>query len=538
MSTEQLGKALGHIGAKIIRYNPDKQKSVVTKNGSMTVKKFAAYVRGELMKTEEGITGYPKVLLACDKEEKMHELVEQYAEEHKLNANDQAVMIPEELKGLVLNCDMTAKGRDDRFFLTHSDETVSRISGEVYIGISGMKVQDAFDTARKVIPEYLPREAAGILDIKYKGKESQVFNKYIPPEWKKYPYKRKLPDELPSLFRKLVNHLFPIKEEREYFFSWLYASLFERSFVYLVLCSKPGTGKNRLKLVMRALHGLANSVDGKRSTLVERFNSQLSDSTLAWFDELSYDMDMENVMKELQNDSISIERKGVDATRATRIHASIVISNNKPRDNYIAFDARKFVPLKVTGKRLEASMLPSEIDLLTKKVENEDADTFDIKFLAQIAMWVKKHGKNHRWANLEYRGPMFWTLAHTSMSRWQKRAAISVLEANPKSSARIVYNEEKGFLWSSLQEVTQKRNGDRSLQFPDFTTVKYFFDIFKDGKGEKAFKTRSISGNIMGDFYVKPLIENMKIVTEASHLGKTNEESKEQKAKKEEYLDL
>src|SRR5690606_21243232 len=111
--------------------------------------------------------------------------------------------------------------------------------------------------------------------------------------------------------------------------SWLYHSMFKRSFVYLILCGAPGTGKNRLKLVLRALHGHINTIDGKRSTLIERFNSQLADSTLAWFDELHYNMEMENTMKELQNDSISIERKGIDATRSTSIHASLIISNNK-----------------------------------------------------------------------------------------------------------------------------------------------------------------------------------------------------------------
>ena len=386
-----------------------------------------------------------------------------------------------------------------------------------------------------MIPEYLPRSKPGIDKLKSKGKESVVFNKYIPPLWKNYQEFDKLPDRLPTIFEKLVTHLFPIAEEREYFYAWLHASMYSRAFVYLVLCGAPGTGKNRLKLILRALHGHANSIDGKRSTLVERFNSQLSDSTLAWFDELHYDMDMENIMKELQNDTISIERKGVDATRATRIYASLVISNNKPRDNYIAFDARKFVPLKVTSKRLEQSMTKEEIDQLTAKVENEDSETFDIKFLAQIAKWIKKHGKSNKWPQLEYKGPMFYTLAHTSMSRWQKKAATMVLEANPQTSARITYDEEKGFLWSSMQEINQKKNGDRSLQFPDFTSVKYFFDIFKDGQGRKAFKTRNVKDNIMGDFWVKPLFEHTAIITEQKVLS---QRGKPDEGQKEEYYDL
>ena len=132
----------------------------------------------------------------------------------------------------------------------------------------------------------------------------------------------------------------------------MYAALFNRAYTFLILCGAGGIGKNRLKLVNKALHGHHNAIDGKKSTFTERFNSQLYDCTEAWFDELTYTMDMENVMKEIQNDTISIERKGIDATRSTKIYASSVISNNKPRDNYIAFDARKFVPLQLTNNRL------------------------------------------------------------------------------------------------------------------------------------------------------------------------------------------
>lgn len=532
-ANEQLAAALEKLNIEIIRYVPDKVKALVTKSGSMTVKKLMETVASNKTTLKKDSQD---VCLANEQE--LNKMIYDYAEEKGLlNAN--LVGIPEELQGLQLNCDLSAKNKDDEFFLTYDDETVSRVSGKAYIGILGLKQVDAYNMARKVIPEYLPRARPGVAIRKTKGKEGSVFNKYIPPDWKRYPNRKELPDKLPVLFEKLVRHLFPLVEEREFFYSWLYSSMFDRAMTYLVLCGPPGTGKNRLKLVMRALHGHANATDGKKSTLVERFNSQLSDTTMCWFDELHYDMDMENVMKELQNDTIAIERKGVDATRATRIHASLIISNNKPRDNYIAFDARKFVPLQITPKRLEESMTPAEIDELTKKVENEDSSTFDIKFLAQIAMWIKRRGLNEKWPNLEYRGPMFWKLAHTSMSRWQKKAATVVLETNPKSSGRIIYDEKKGFLWSSIHEISQRKNGDRSLQFPDFSTVKYFFDIFKDSNGKKAFKTLEVHDNIMNDFYVRPLIARVEIITEAKVMdGHVRKESSKKEKGDEEILDL
>jgi hypothetical protein len=104
---------------------------------------------------------------------------------------------------------------------------------------------------------------------------------------------------------------------------------------------------------------------------------------------------------------------------------------------------------------------------------------------------------------------------------------------------RAVVDPKKGILWSSIQELSQKKNGDRSLQFPDFTTIKYFFDIFLDSKGNKAFKTESIRDDIMGDFWVKPVVGNLKIVTEAELLGEQNDRTiKADKRKTAESYDL
>lgn len=524
----ELAAALDSIKLKILKYDPEKRAAlVISRRGSMGIDKFCALVQKELGK---GLIKFPAVFTAVHDEAEMEKLVEEYVAQHTAPEPEAEFEIPDQLKGLTLNMDMSAS--ETKLFLTDENDLISEISGNSYIKICKLKELDAVEMARKVIPQYLPRDESGVSIKKFAGKEKEVFNTYIPPIWTRYA-EGKLPDQLPELFDKLVKHVFPIREEREYFFSWLYHSLYDRAFVYMILCGAPGTGKNRLKLVMRALHGHTNTIDGKRSTLRERFNAQLADSTLLWFDELSYDHEMENNMKELQNDSISIERKGVDATRSTRIYASTVISNNKPRDNFISFDSRKFAPLSINHSRLETSMKPSEIDKLSKKVEDQESETFDPVFLAQIAKWVEKHGKSDKWPHLEYRGPMFYKLAHTSMTRWQKKAVTMILGANPKIQTRLKTDPEKGFLWSSLEEISIKKHGDKSLQFPDYTSVKYFFDIFVDAKGRKAFETTMISGDIMGDFWVKSLFK-VKIMTEAQVMNpvtKGNENGKTSSSK-------
>lgn len=528
----QLHDALESASIKILKYDPEKQRPVKTNTSTVSIEKFAKLLFERL---GPKIASFPDVFLATQDLAKMEDMIAAYAEETGvITVPKEGVPLPPEMENLTLNMNLSAKGRDDKFFLTHPDETVSVYSGEIYLMLKRMDPLTAASIARKVVPQYMPRTPKGVSDLDLNGKQTTVFNMYTPPLWKKCKKWKTLPDKLPPLFEKLVNHLFPLKEEREYFFAWLHASMFSRAYVFLVLCGAPGTGKNRLKLVLRALHGHTNTVDGKKSTLTERFNSQLSESTLAWFDELEYRLDMENVMKELQNDSISIERKGVDATRATKIHASVVISNNKPRDNYIAFDARKFVPLVIRNKRLETSMTPEEIDELTKKVQDDASETFDIDFIAQIAKWVKRRGASKKWPNLEYHGPMFWSLAHTSMSKVQKKA-VTILLAPENRNEKVGYDKTKdAFLWSSVEKFASKKNGDRSLLFPDYSTTKAFFEVFRDSTGRKTFETELIPGNnIMGDFWVKVLLKDTKIVTEASLMEQRGKENA--KTKKEHY---
>jgi hypothetical protein len=531
LTVSQFAEALAASKIKISKYDPSKHRQITSNRGTMAIPKFCKILQEAL---GAKAVSFPEVFEALHDPSDAQDMIEEYAKEKKIFKGDKKVEIeiPPDMEGLTLNMNLAAARGDEKFFLTDERETVSRVSGEAYMLIHQISPLEAAAQARKVIPDYMPRGSTGVTEIETDGRKETVFNVYTPPEWMRYPKWDKLPDKLPIEFQKLVEHLFPIPEERSFFFAWLHDSLFKRSFTFLILCGIPGSGKNRLKLVMRALHGHVNSVDGKKSTLVERFNSQLSEATLAWFDELRYDVEMENMMKELQNDSISIERKGVDATRATKIHSSIVISNNKERDNYIAFDARKFAPLVIRNERLEKSMRPEEIDRLTQKVEDPKSETYDVAWIAQIAKWIKKHGASKKWANLEYRGPMFWALAHTSMTRWQKKAVMAILE--PDRGQASGYDPKKNaYLWSVIQAKNQRKNGDRSLQFPDFTSIRAFFEIFRDGQGRKAFSTEPVKGNnILGDFWVKPLFKHTEIITEASvaeQRGKVNVIDKKEK---------
>jgi hypothetical protein len=523
--SDVLKDALVSAKIKITKFDPSKQRSIETTLGKMDIHKFSKIL---LEKLGAKLIKHPEIIEAAHDITKMEELVKSLAEDNGVLSGgfSSEINIPADLEEYTLNVNITAKKGEDKFFLTtKKDEVISRTTGEFYINRCNIPLPQAYQIARPVIPEYRPRGYPGITPEKnpMTGEDENIYNLYTPADWdiwrKENPKAwAKLPDSPPTLLMKLLKHLIPLPEERRYFYAWLYASMTKRSYVYLVLCGAPGAGKNRLKLILRALHGRENMNDGKRSTLAERFNAQLAQGTLTWFDELRYNEDMENVMKEVQNDYISIEKKGVDATRSTTIHSSMVISNNKPRDNHLAFDARKFAPIVLAPRDLRHSMTDKEIDTLTKKLDIGNP-TFDVKFVAQIAKWILTVGDKYykMWPNLEYKGPMFWTLAHTSMTRWQKRAVTTLVDK--KTGAQIGWDPiGGGHLWSKVEEKINKRNSEgHGMIFPDYSTVKAFFDIFRDGHGNKAFDTKLVPGNnIMGDFWIIPLIGQISIITEAT----------------------
>ncbi len=417
-----------------------------------------------------------------------------------------------EFQDLCLNLDMSSSGRDLKFFLSNDQGYVSPVSGAVYIARNNLKVPEAVAMARPVFPEYHPRAERGVFSRKFDSGESHdIFNTYVPPTWKEHPDYVKRSGSIPPLFKRLLQHLLPDKKERGFLYGWMYCSLFSRAPTFLVLCGKGGVGKNRLKLLMRALHGHLNTTDGKESTLTEKFNNQLENSTLIWFDELIHGKGkVESKLKEMQNETLSIERKGMDTTRSTRIFASIVITNNNYRDNHRDFEARKFVPLQVTDIKLSKVWTSDEIEQFNHMVEFPDHPDFDPSALAQFAKWLQKNGPLHaaQFENMEYKGPMFYKLANTSMSRWQAVAVETLSGLERVSNRRLIFADKLGFRWSSVERHLRGNKENRLGQFePNYSLVKGFFDSFRDLNGRKAFVTTIVPDSHTQDFYVDPILK-------------------------------
>jgi hypothetical protein len=150
---------------------------------------------------------------------------------------------------------------------------------------------------------------------------------------------------------------------------------------------------------------------------------------------------------------------------------------------------------------LGVSMTSDEIDKLTKMTEFEDSPDFNVGALAEFAKWLKRYGPDFssRYKNMEYKGPRFWFLAHTSMAKWQM-AIIQHFYLEKKQFAPDIYHKD-GFLWSGIEPLI-KRKLHRGYHWPHTENTRL--------------------GGLESDFYVKPLLKKV---------AKPKEEDKE-------FLDL
>lgn len=515
---QEIEDLLKEINLEIIGYDGNKANPIKTRKGRKRPDMLNAAI--DKIRGAPILKKYPEVgALLSDETEK---LIEEYCLEKFPEEGERDEVIKEKAKfvGHELAQDILHTGEEVEFFLVNDKGQISSVNPEYYIALN--KIENPNLVAKPLIRVYEPREPQGVYANKLvSGEIVDHINSYIPPDWLEFSGASpdKLPDEVEKLFNQITNPM-----DKLYFFHWLYMSLTSRAPTYLILQGDPAVGKNRMKCVIRALHGHHNTVDGKKSTLTGTFNGQLADNTYIHFDELRYTMDEENIMKEIPNGTISIERKHKNATRASKIHCSMVISNNKPKDNYIAFDARKFSPITLSKDRLEKNMTKEEIGAMSSKIEYVDDAAFDIGYIAQIGRWILRHGNRpDLFPQGEYRGPKFWELAHSSMSAWQK-ASITVLtnlEFYAKRDwERVKEKLDSGtLLFTDIKKIIipTKTLEVRDKDFPrDHSSAEYFLSVFRGLNGEKVFDVRPSEDKITGDFYIDILKPEAKVEDDPS----------------------
>jgi hypothetical protein len=185
------------------------------------------------------------------------------------------------------------------------------------------------------------------------------FNTYKCPFWaedffysggkKAIPVVKKIPKLYHTFFMHLVNDH---KESYTYLIDWLSNMLQNRNYCILTTIGNQGIGKGVLGSIMQNLVGKSNFSKTDKKLITKDFNGQLKDKRLVYLDELKVtSVDQENKLKDLINDYIEVEAKGVDA-KLSRNYSSLYFSSNNLDSIRIPSDDRRFSIVELTDKKL------------------------------------------------------------------------------------------------------------------------------------------------------------------------------------------
>lgn len=193
-------------------------------------------------------------------------------------------------------------------------------------------------------PEYRPLTYPRIsLDERA---DVKIFNTWTDAEWRD----GWTPDPsatLPAEIGAFLHHFIPGEADRQTMLAWLRDACFERAEPILVLCGKPGTGKNVfVEHIAANLIGKHNYRSASRGFNRTQFHNNVSNCRLFFLDETNLTPETREALKSYHNGLATIERKGIDVGDPEKIHASFAVANNHESKIKLEYTDRKFyVPI-------------------------------------------------------------------------------------------------------------------------------------------------------------------------------------------------
>lgn len=277
-------------------------------------------------------------------------------------------------------------------------------------------------TMRDALLVYDPYNLDTFVPVMWEEMEVLKVNTYVPPPWRTHTEPREV--EMPEVIWDLLEHLFPTDEHLTFVLNWMYLALIRRNETYLVLNGAKGVGKGIFCQVLAALVGREHYTDAPLSLLTSHFNSALDHTRLIVFDEQRVGKSEHNKLKRYINKFQNIEKKGIDADRATEIYNSYVISNNDVGDMYIETDDRRFSVADLNTANLDEILTKNEIDVLVRELEDDSS-----KLVSDMGYWIYKYGQaSHLHEFSVLKGLRFWDLAYNSLKEWQKFLVDKILQ--------------------------------------------------------------------------------------------------------------
>ena len=253
--------------------------------------------------------------------------------------------------------------------------------------------------------------ATGTFSVNSSGGEQ--LNLYQPPKWKHASYFTNAqlpqsPSAAPVLIDRYLNHLcngdLPSKE---YILDWLCTALKGRNYTILTAIGKPGIGKGRLGDIMGKLVGDSNFTKVRDSVFKAKFNAPLKNKQIVYVDEVAIKNTEEaNRIKDVVNQFMEIERKGVDAEHVEN-HASFYLTSNQMDAVKIDAGDRRFSIIQLTDASLLTQFSPAQIEELSSD-----------SVIAELALFLLARKPAHNMF-FPFRSQRFDEVKEAGLSEWE-----------------------------------------------------------------------------------------------------------------------
>lgn len=267
---------------------------------------------------------------------------------------------------------------------------VSEVHHKVWAHTYSIMVKDLPDISPKLYPMYRPDIKGLLIETNVSNFPYRILNTYSMPEWERDDLGQ---PKMPEIFRKFFFHLFPSDESRLAAYHHLYYMLTERSQVLLCLAGRQAIGKSIFaETIIKAMIGKSNWQKAPRSFTKKEFNGFLKNRRVVVVEEIPLAANREErtatneMIKDILNDTVTIEEKGVDAFTIDN-HVTVFVTTNTPKAiPLVDMNDRRFLCLDVTKNQLRKSMSDSEIIKLKNMTDSSPE-------IADLCRWILANGK-------------------------------------------------------------------------------------------------------------------------------------------------
>ena len=350
------------------------------------------------------------------------------------------------------------------------------LDNQIKSRIAQTRVKEALGS--DLYSQYKKDEKVKYCDFEYNPKNKQIFiensyidifNSYDPAGWfKKYFYsgeKLEILESMPRLYEDFFKFLTDFDSDPgsyNYLLDWLANILQGRNKTILTLIANQGVGKGVLGDIIKALVGNDNFSKVRDTVLKGKFNKHIGDKIVVNIDEIdiknnttAYDR-----LKDLVNDTIEIEGKGLDAENATNF-ANFFISSNRTDCIRIEADNRRFSIIQLTDTPLR------EVDLIENVLNGEYFKDSNIKELAQ---YLYGHKIKHNMLEPFVDSSRFNEIKEDSTHEWERWIidmwAITNIDKQPLRLSDFL-RDCKQFISVNGKTPGQRKIIDLARRYPD-----------------------------------------------------------------------